>query len=171
MQRNAREAARMMRLGTLLVDYVVDMLEMASAVPAVMAQRVTRFQGGLCEPGSADHAENLRMVSEKAEAAALTGPALFAGTVAWQRASLHFWQEAMLDGWQTSQKLAACRSPLAVPAVLTGAWESAAGRARNAGLRAARDQITLVSEVLEPYHSRVTANARRLGKPRPPARR
>ena len=162
--RAARDGAALQRLGTSLFGTLAKTMEVAMAAPLVIAARTSRMQDGAADPARADHAENLLMVTEKVEAAMLTGAPVLKSMITWQRETARFWQGAAADHLRTAQRLSAARSPVEAGTVLTEAWQGLAIRAQDAALRAARGQAALARGVVAPYHSRVNGNARRLDR-------
>lgn len=159
----ARNAATVQRLGSQMVGTMARSTELAMAAPLVIAARMLRMHDSALDPGQV---ENMRMVTEKIEAAVATGTPLLKAMVACQREVVRFYQEAAADGVRNAQRLARARSPVDAAGALVESWQTAAARAESAALRAGRAQAAFASGMLAPYHSRVAGNARRLGKRR-----
>ncbi|HYE00787.1 MAG TPA: hypothetical protein VEH84_15505 [Alphaproteobacteria bacterium] len=128
--------------------------ETALAAGQVIGARLTLMAAAMADPRGADWLEFHRMVAEKAEAAA-----------EWQAAAVANWLH--IGGVAT---LAAVEQGRAALGALGGAalgWPAAslaAGLA--AGEQAAAAAARLAADGLDPYHSRATANARRLRRRR-----
>ena len=157
--RAMREGAALQRLGTSVLGTFFRTAEVALAAPLVVAARASRMHDSAADPLQV---ENLRMVTEKIEAAMLTGGPMLKGVLAWQREAFRIWQEVSADGLRNVRRLNAARSPAEVQSALGEAWQTAAIRAQSAALRAGRGQAALASGLLAPYNRRVSGNARRL---------
>lgn len=150
------------RLWTSSLRTLTRTAQAAAAMPFVIGTRAAMLHEAVSDPLQADHGENLRMVTEKVEAALLAGPAVATGALAWQREAWRALEEIWQDGARTATALTRARTPLEAMTVVSSAAGTAMQRAGAASLRAASDQARVARNVLSPYNTRISANARRL---------
>lgn len=150
------------RLWTSSLRTLTRTAEAAAAMPFVIGTRTAMLHEAVSDPLQTDHAEYPRMVTEKIEAALLAAPALATGALAWQREGWRALEEICQDGARTATALTRARTPLEAMTVLSSAAGTALQRAGAASLRAASDQARFARDILTPYNTRISANARRL---------
>jgi hypothetical protein len=139
----------------------VKAMELAVAVPQVMAIRTARMLAAGAKPGAADRAEFTRMGTEKVQA---LGESMMAMSAQVIRSNLEFSRAAALQWWRlwtTPWWVTAYRPLSQAMGSLPRAAGLVAGPTRRQHQRAVGK---LVAAGLAPVHKRATANARRLGR-------
>lgn len=143
-----RRAATPATLSTDILKAAVHSAEMMSAAAITIGLRTTAMGAAWGDWRKADPVEMTRMVTEKMDAA---GESAAAGT------------RSMLDVQREVARLWTGGNPMDVQRNAMRLWMDGF----NAWSRMAALGVTGYAGMLTPYHTRTTANARRLGRKRP----
>ena len=144
----------------------VKIQEMLAASVDVIARRTAMGVEAVLNPTPGAVIEANRMVSEKASAAVVASLAAAKSGVAMTAHLTNYVSEEAAHLGQATEQLAQCRDPLQMASLQGKLVFAFLGRVAGHGLAMASLATEAGAATLEPYHSGVTANARRLAKPK-----
>ncbi|MCC7273291.1 MAG: hypothetical protein IT561_11540 [Alphaproteobacteria bacterium] len=140
-----------------------DGVKLAGAAATVVGRRAALGYAAMADPASTDHAEALRMVAEKAQAAWAAGGAAMARAPGFATRAAAFAVGEGAIALRSAARIAACRTPAALLATQMDLASAAAGRLFSFYLGMGAAMLTLGGAMTAPALRLASANARRLG--------
>jgi hypothetical protein len=150
--------------GAGLVDVMAKLGETAVASSTVIGERLGLAMTALADPEAVDHDEFTLMATEKLEGFADSFSAVMGGL--WQvgHAVAGIMTGQALNFGRAAVEVGAARGPFEVLAAQQRWFDEALSSAERQTIRVANGLGSLPGSALAPVHSRVTDNARRLGR-------